>query len=113
MIAMQVNEGTTAYLSATFKDKAGNTEMPATVVYRIDDISSVTEIRGVTTIAAANVVEITLSPVDNRILNSAQNYEARRVTVVASYGANDQVTAEYIYRVVSLAGVMGNPPVIG
>ncbi len=113
MIAMQVNEGTTAYLSATFKDKAGNTEMPATVVYRIDDISSNTEIRGVTTITAANVVEITLSPVDNRILNSAQNYEARRVTVVASYGANDQVAAEYIYRVVSLAGVMGNPPVIG
>jgi hypothetical protein len=32
---------------------------------------------------------------------------------VASYGATDQVTAEYTYRVTPLVGVIGNPPVIG
>lgn len=110
---MQVNEGTTAYLSASFKDKANNAETPATVSYRIDDVRSGTEIRGATAVTAASVVEIALPPADNRILNTTQNYEARRVTVVATYGSNDQVTAEYIYRVISLAGVTGNPPAIG
>ena len=110
---MQVNEGTTAYLSATFADKTGVAETPTTVVYRIDDVRSGTEIRGATAVSAASTVEITLSPADNRILSAAQNYETRRVTVVASYGATDQVTAEYTYRVTPLVGVIGNPPVIG
>ena len=109
---MQVNEGTTAYLSATFADKTGVAETPTTVVYRIDDVRSGTEIRGATAVSAASTVEITLSPADNRILSAAQNYEARRVTVVAAYGAADQVTAEYTYRVTPLVGVSGNPPVI-
>ncbi len=109
---MQVNEGTTAYLSATFADKTGIAEVPTTVVYRIDDVRSGTEIRGATAVSAASTVEITLSPADNRILSTAQNYEARRVTVVAAYGAADQVTAEYVYRVMSLVGVTGNPPAI-
>jgi len=109
---MQVNEGTTAYLSATFADKTGVAETPTTVVYRIDDVRSGTEIRGATAVSAASTVEITLSPADNRILSTAQNYEVRRVTVVAAYGAADQVTAEYVYRVMSLVGVAGNPPVI-
>ena len=109
---MQVNEGTTAYLSATFADKTGIAEVPTTVVYRIDDVRSGTEIRGATAVSAASTVEITLSPADNRILGTAQNYETRRVTVVASYGASDQVTAEYTYRVTPLVGISGNPPVI-
>ncbi len=109
---MQVNEGTTAYLSATFSDKTGTADTPSTITYRIDDVHSGTEIRNATTVTAASTVEITLSPVDNRILNTAQNYETRRVTVVASYGASDQVTAEYTYRVTPLVGVSGNPPVI-
>ncbi len=108
----QVNEGTTAYLSATFADKTGVAETPTTVVYRIDDVRSGTEIRGATAVSAASTVEITLSPADNRILSTAQNYEVRRVTVVAAYGAADQVTAEYVYRVMSLVGVAGNPPAI-
>lgn len=110
---MQVNEGTTAYLSVSFKDKASSDETPVAISYRIDDVRSGTEIRDSTAVTAASTAEITLSPADNRILNTTQNYEARRVTVVATYGADDQVTAEYIYRVVSLAGVTGNPPVIG
>ena len=73
---MQVNEGTTAYLSATFADKTGVAETPTTVVYRIDDVRSGTEIRGATAVSAASTVEITLSPADNRILSTAQNYEA-------------------------------------
>ena len=109
---MQVNEGTTAYLSATFSDKTGNADTPSTITYRIDDVRSGTEIRDATTITAASTVEISLSPTDNRILNATQSYETRRVTVVASYGASDQVTAEYTYRVTPLVGVSGNPPVI-
>lgn len=108
----QINEGTTGYLSVTFKNKSGTEEAPASASYRIDDVATGTQIRAATSLTPATTVEITLTPADNRILNTNLRAETRRVTVVAGYGVSDQVTSEYIYRVNSLSGVSGNPPVI-
>lgn len=108
----QINEGTTGYLTVTFKDKSGAEEAPASASYRIDDVATGAVIRSPTALAAAGTVEITLTPADNRILNASLKSEMRRVTVVAGYGVSDQVTSEYVYRVNSLSGVSGNPPVI-
>jgi len=107
-----INEGTTGYLTITFRDKGGSDESPASASYRIDDVTTGGAIRIATSLAPAPTVEITLTPVDNRILNTKNSHETRRVTIVAIYGANDQVTSEYLYRINSLVGVSGNPPTI-
>lgn len=110
MIEQIVNEGTTAYLSAAFKNKINVAEAPATIEYRIDDVATDTEIKADTSIAAGATVEIVLSSVDNRILNAGNLHEQRRVTVMGHYGISDKVTSEYIYRVRSLRHISGNPP---
>lgn len=109
---VEINEGTTGYLSATFKNKLGVAQVPTSANYRIDDVATGTEIRGVTAITPAETAEIELSSSDNRLLNSQNRHELKRVTVVASYGSGDVVTAEYQYRVKALPGVSGNPPAI-
>jgi hypothetical protein len=102
----QVNEKSTAYLTATFKDKAGVAQAPALAHYRIDDVESGQTVRGETEITAPGaVVELVLTVVDNTLVNQAAKHELRRVTVVGEYGAGDAVTAEYIYDVVNLKGV--------
>lgn len=107
-----VNEGTTAYLSATFLNKAGVAEEPNTVHYRVDNLDG-TEIRDTTEVTAAETVEVVLEPSDNRIINADGNYETRKVTFFATYADNEQVTGQYKYKVVPLGGVSGNPPAIG
>jgi len=102
----QVNERSTAYLSVTFRDKAGAAQAPSSAAYRIDDAGSGQVVRGDTAIPTpGSTVEITLTPADNALLAEANPYERRRVTVTAEYGGGEAVTAEYVYRVVNLAGV--------
>jgi hypothetical protein len=89
----------------TFLDKAGAQAAPASVRYRIDDVTGAApvEVRGDTSLAPGASVEITLTPADHAILDAANAQERRLVTVTASYGANDAVVAEYEYRVRNLA----------
>lgn len=61
------------------------------------------QLRGDTPLTPASSVEIRLTPADNAILNGGN--EQRRVTVVATYGVDDQVTDEYVYMVVNLRKV--------
>lgn len=102
----RVNEKSTAYLTVTFRDKAGAAQAPTGAKYRIDDVTGGQAVRGDTEIASpASTVELTLTVADNTMKNGAAATEQRRVTVVAEYGAGDAVTAEYIYEVINLAGV--------
>ena len=102
----RVNEKSTAYLTVTFRDKAGAAQAPASAKYRIDDLISGQAVREETEIASpGSTLELTLTVADNTLLNAQAAIEQRRVTVVGEYGAGDAVTAEYIYEVVNLAGV--------
>jgi len=100
-----VTERSTAYLTASFYDKTGVLQAPASLAYRIDDVMSGQQVRGDTTITPAAQAEITLTAADNAILNTVGSDEKRRVTVTASYGVSDQVTDEYIYLVRNLTKV--------
>lgn len=97
-----VNEGTTAYLTVTFKDKAGANAAPASATYRIDCLTTGAAIKATTPLSAGASVEITLTKTDNRIVTAANVREQRRVTVVGTYGADDQVQHEYDYDVLNL-----------
>lgn len=103
----RVKEKSTAYLTVTFRDKAGAAQAPASAKYRIDDVTSGIEMLADTDITAvAGTVELTLPPSVNALVNGANPNELRRVIVVALYGADDAVRDEYLYEVVNLAGVV-------
>lgn len=101
----RVNERSTAYLTVTPKDKAGAAQAPTTMTYRIDDVLTGTEILADTSVAPGSVVEIPLTPEQNRMLSAVNSVERRRVTVTAAYGISDQVCSEYVYEVVNLAAI--------
>lgn len=101
-----VTEKSTAYLTVSFYDKSGALAIPNSATYRIDDVQSGSQVRTDTAISPiASSVEIKLTTTDNAILNSAGRNEQRRVTVVAIYGVDDQVTDEHVYEVASLIKV--------
>lgn len=104
-MTQQVNERSTAYLAVSFLDKVGGQAAPTSVTYRIDDVASGAQVLGETSVTAGASIEIKLSPVDNAILNANLATELKRVTVVATYGANDAVRSQYVYEVRNLGGV--------
>lgn len=101
----QVNERSTAYLTVTFKDKAGAAQQPTAASYRIDDVATGTEIRADTPLTPGTSVEITLTTADNAILSPRLEVEKHVVTVTGTYGENDAVRAQYVYEVVNLQAV--------
>jgi hypothetical protein len=105
LLPQTVNDSSTAYLSVTFTDKTGVAVAPSTVNYTIHDVTSNTQVKASTSVSPSATVEITILPSENAILDTAQNYEMRRVTVIAAYGGSDQVTDEYTYRVKNLRNV--------
>lgn len=100
-----VNEGSTAYLSVSFSDKAGAPAQPDAVSYRIDCVTTGQVVLAETPLAPAASVEIVLTPTYNAILAAGNRVERKRVTVVASYGAADAVNDAYDYHVRNLAAV--------
>jgi len=98
----QVNERSTAYLTVTFKDKAGAAQQPTTASYRIDDVATGTQIRADTDLTPGTSVEITLTPVDNAVVSPRLEVEKHVVTVTGTYGEDDAVRAQYVYEVVNL-----------
>lgn len=104
MATNQVNESSTAYLTVTFLDKDGAAAAPTAATYQIHDVLSGSQMRAATAITpVAAQVMLTLTPTDNRLLETGQAGEqARRVTVAAVYGDDDGVTAEFVYTVKNL-----------
>lgn len=102
----RVNEKSTAYLTVTFRNKAGAAQAPTSAKYRIDDVTTGQQVRGDTDIASPDsTVEVTLTVDDNTLKNPIAAAEQRRVTVTGTYGDGDEVRAEHIYEVLNLAGV--------
>ena len=101
----EVPERTTSYLTVTFKDKTGAQAAPSSATYRIDCVTTGAALKGATAMGAAAVVELTIAASENAIQNEQNALETKRVTVVALYGAGEQVTAEYDYLVRNLKHV--------
>lgn len=98
------NEGSTRKLTVTFYGDDGQPAVPAAVSYRIDCLTSGTEIKGDTPLSPAAELEITISGADNAVVNAANSREKRRVTVTASYADGDE--HDYFdYWVKNLSGV--------
>jgi phage gp45-like len=106
-VLQSINEGSTAYLTASFEDEDGVAVVPDSITYRIDCLTSGTVIRNNTSVTPATSIEIKLTPGDNVIVNPGTYCvsELRLVTVEAVLGDNDVITEEYKYAVKSLLKV--------
>lgn len=101
----QINEGTSAWLTVTFKDKAGANAAPSSATYQVDCLTTGTAVRAATAMSAGASVEIALTESDTAIQNAGNATERRRVTVIGSYGAGDKVKAQYDFIVKNLSEV--------
>lgn len=97
-----VNEGSTAYLTITFKDKTGTPQVPSSITYRIDCMTSGLQVLADTPVTPASSVEITLTPSQNAMLVSGNVRETKRVTVKTLYGISDALNDQYDYQVINL-----------
>lgn len=105
MSVPQVNERTSAWVSATFRDRAGAAVAPLTVEYQIDCATSSTPIVPRTAVTPASTVELPVTSTQNRIVSASNERERRVVTVIGTYGFEDVVTSQYQYDVVNLRGI--------
>lgn len=100
MSVQSVSARTTAYLTVRFLDKNGVAASPAGISYRIDCMTSGQEIRDDTPIDPQAILEITIKASENAMINGTNTKERRRVTVVATYGEDDEAVGTFFYFVV-------------
>lgn len=106
MSSVTVNEGSTAYLTVSFKDQSGNALVPASATWQVHDMRSGQVMQAETAVPglAAETI-ITIPPAVNAIVKTASPKEVRRVTIKAAYGPGQAINAEYDYTVVNLTYV--------
>lgn len=97
-----VKERSTAWLTVAFFDENGDAVSPASITYRVDDVSSGASLRDTTSVAPAATIEIKLNAEDNRILNQANAVEMRAVTLRAAFGLDDECNDVAVYQVENL-----------
>ena len=104
-----INEGATGYLTVEFWRDESTLAIPAEVCYRIDCLTNDTSILGETALALSESQEIILSNTDNRILDEANPFERRLLTVeiVDGEGSHSNKTFEWTVR--NLYAVTGVP----
>jgi hypothetical protein len=98
----QINERSTRWLTIAFKDRDGAAAVPGSASYRIDCLSTGTEIRADTALPAGASPEITLTPDDTAIVDDANRTERRLMTVHASFGVDDEINEYYLFDVRNL-----------
>ena len=100
-----VNEGSKAWLTTSFYDRAGVLAAPSSLTYQIHCLTTNTVVRTSTALGIDTQVDIPLTVADNAIINQGNTYEIKRVTVIAVYGAGDEIKSQYDYVVNNLSAV--------
>lgn len=102
-----VNEGTTSYVTAVFKDKAGLPVAPTSAQYRVDCETTGNQIVDWTAIASpASSQEIEIDSTLNVIQDEDNSLETHAVTVEGTYGVgDDKVTGKFQFYLVNMHGL--------
>src|SRR3569832_2168915 len=99
MSVVTINEASSGTLTIEFLDEAGLPAVPSSISYRIDSVTTSTEIRADPAGAPASSIELALTPDDTRVVTQSIRIERRRVTLVATFGPGDQLTQDYEFSV--------------
>lgn len=98
------NEGSSLHLVVRFFGYVGLPDVPTSVIYRIDCLTTGEEVLTDTPLTpVAAVMEVEITPEENRILG-ANSLEHRRVTFVAAYGFGEAKTEQFDYQIRNLGG---------
>lgn len=101
-----VNEASVAYLKMSFLNKEKVLAAPAAITYAVQCMTTGTQIIAETSVASpADTVEITIPSSANAIINQANRYELRRVTVRTAFGDGQSHNEQFDYRVRNLSEV--------
>jgi len=100
-----IEEKSTAYLTVVCLDKDGSPETPSSAEYRADCVTTSTQIKDWTATTPGAAMEITLDKTINVIQTATNEYEKKRITFKAVFGANDESYAQYDYLVHNLSQV--------
>jgi hypothetical protein len=100
-----VPERSARYLTVTFLDKYNALGVPISARYRLDDLSSNTEVLTWTDLAVTDSShEITITAEQNRILKSRRDRERRQVTVEATGSDGEPFRETFEYEILNLTG---------
>ena len=92
-----IKERNSISVTAYFRNSSDAATAPTTVHYRIDDITTNTEILTWTAVSAAASVSITVKSAENKIVQQSNKRERRQITVSADKGTTTETrdTAEW------------------
>lgn len=99
------NEGSSFTATANFRTRSnGTASTPTTIHYRLDCLTTGTELADWTSVLAASSVAITVTGAHNAIQNDGDEYEVKQLTVILDQGLDTQQTAVVQWRVENLYG---------
>ena len=92
-----VKERNSTTVTAYFRDSSNAAEVPTTIHYRIDDLTTGTAVKAWTSVSAASSVTISVTSSENRIISDSNVRERRQITVSADKGLDGETrdTAEW------------------
>ncbi len=85
-----VKERNSIGVTAYFRDSSNAASAPTTVHYRIDDLTTGTNILAWTSVSAAVSVSITVKSAENKIVDQSNKRERRQITVSADKGTTTE-----------------------
>src|SRR5690242_9231690 len=87
----RVKEGSSFSVTANFRTRStGTATTPTTIHYRLDCLTTCTEIADWTSVTPASSATIAVTGEDNEIQNNGNGYERKQLTVVADQGLDTQ-----------------------
>ena len=99
-----IKERNSISVTAYFRDSSNAASAPTTIHYRVDDITTATNITAWTSVSAASSVSITIKSAENRIVNQADARERRQITVAADKGTTTETRDTAEWKVENIGG---------
>ena len=91
-------------VTAYFRDSADAADTPTTIHYRIDDMTSRTNIVGWTSVTPGTSAAITVTGPNNSMVSNRNNWERRQITVAADKGLSTETRDTAEYRLINNGG---------
>ena len=102
-----VNEQSPLFVTVVFTDKDGDPLVPASVDWRVDDITNDAQVTDWASISPLATVEITIPGTSNIIDDDTNVREVQVITVRVDDGLAGEAHQKLNYKVMNLAGTSG------
>lgn len=87
-----------------FRDSSDAADTPTTVHYRVDDLTTDTNITGWTSVTPGTSVNITITPTENRMIYNRNKWERRQLTVSSDKGLTTETRDIIQFKIMNTGG---------